>query len=73
MRPSLFVGFPLTVLTASFANVQEIHFAPEERLDVIDAALSRPAKNSIDLASYAQTNPPNVVAQLLPSGDIAPP
>ena len=37
MRPSLFVGFSLTVLTASSANVQEIHFAPEERLDAIDA------------------------------------
>ena len=37
MRPSLFVGFSLTVLTA---NVQEIHFAPEERLDAIDAALT---------------------------------
>ena len=32
-----------------------------------------PAKNSIDLASYARTNPPPAVAQLLPSGDLAPP
>ena len=40
MRPSLFVGFSLTVLTASSANVQEIHFAPEERIDAIDAALT---------------------------------
>ena len=52
---------------------QEIHYSPEERLDAIDAQLIATAKNSIDLASYAQTNPPPQVAQLLPSRDVAPP
>ena len=42
-------------LPSAFA--QEIHFSPEERLDSIDAALIATAKNSIDLASYALTDP----------------
>src|SRR5208337_4652072 len=36
---------------------QEVHFSPEERLDAIDAALIATAKSSIDLASYALTDP----------------
>ncbi len=39
------------------AFAQEIHFSPEERLDAIDAALIATAKHSIDLASYALTDP----------------
>ena len=41
-------------LSPGFA--QEIHFSPEERLDLIDASLIALAKNSIDLASYALTD-----------------
>jgi phosphatidylserine/phosphatidylglycerophosphate/cardiolipin synthase-like enzyme len=36
---------------------QELHFSPEERLDTIDEQLIRTAKTSIDLASYALTDP----------------
>ena len=36
---------------------EEIHYSPEERLDLIDAALIATAGNSIDLASYALTDP----------------
>ena len=43
--------------SASAASAQEVHFSPEERLDAIDAALIATAKNSIDLASYALTDP----------------
>ena len=39
------------------ALAQEIHFSPEERLDAIDAALIATARSSIDLASYALTDP----------------
>ena len=39
------------------ALAQEIHYSPEERLDAIDAALIATAKSSIDLASYALTDP----------------
>ncbi len=39
------------------ASAQEIHFSPEERLDAIDAGLIATAKYSIDLASYALTDP----------------
>jgi phosphatidylserine/phosphatidylglycerophosphate/cardiolipin synthase-like enzyme len=35
----------------------EIHYAPEERLDMIDEALIASAKTSIDLASYSLTDP----------------
>ena len=45
----------LLVLPSAFA--QEIHFSPEERLDAIDAALIATATHSIDLASYALTDP----------------
>jgi len=41
----------------SGAIAEEVHFSPEERLDAIDAALIATAKNSIDLASYALTDP----------------
>ena len=44
------------MLTVSGALAQEIHYSPEERLDVIDAALIAGAKHSIDLASYSLTN-----------------
>jgi phosphatidylserine/phosphatidylglycerophosphate/cardiolipin synthase-like enzyme len=46
-----------TLLIASLAFAQEVHYSPEERLDAIDAALIGTAKNSIDLASYALTDP----------------
>jgi len=36
-------------LIAFVALAQEVHYSPEERLDVIDAALVATAKNSIDL------------------------
>ena len=45
------------LLFASSAFAQEIHYAPEERLDAIDAQLIATAKSSIDLASYALTDP----------------
>jgi phosphatidylserine/phosphatidylglycerophosphate/cardiolipin synthase-like enzyme len=56
----LSLGLPIITALARFlvlsAVAQEIHFAPEERLDVIDAALIGTAKRSIDLASYALTD-----------------
>jgi phosphatidylserine/phosphatidylglycerophosphate/cardiolipin synthase-like enzyme len=42
---------------ASCAFAQEVHFSPEERLDVIDAALIATAKQSLDFASYALSDP----------------
>ena len=45
------------LLMASIAYAQEVHFSPEERLDAIDAVLIGTAKRSIDLASYALTDP----------------
>ena len=44
-------------LVTHSALAQEVHFSPEERLDVIDAALIATARSSIDLASYALTDP----------------
>ena len=44
-------------LRASHGVAQEVHFAPEERLDAIDASLIATAKRSLDLASYALTDP----------------
>jgi len=38
---------------ASGAIAQEVHYAPEERLDAIDAGLTGGAKSSIDFASYS--------------------
>jgi phosphatidylserine/phosphatidylglycerophosphate/cardiolipin synthase-like enzyme len=58
-RPTIRI-LPLVVLAtlrASIAVPQEVHFAAEERLDAIDAALIATAKRSIDLASYALTDP----------------
>jgi phosphatidylserine/phosphatidylglycerophosphate/cardiolipin synthase-like enzyme len=46
-----------TLFALPIASAQEVHFSPEERLDAIDAALIGTAKLSIDLASYALTNP----------------
>jgi phosphatidylserine/phosphatidylglycerophosphate/cardiolipin synthase-like enzyme len=44
-------------LGSGCAFCQELHYSPEERLDRIDAALIATAKTSIDLASYALTDP----------------
>ncbi len=56
-----FIGLALAGLTAlgiaAGALAQEVHYAPEERLDAIDAALIATARQSIDLASYALTDP----------------
>ncbi len=46
-----------TLSAISAAPAQEVHFSPEERLNAIDAALIATAKRSIDLASYALTDP----------------
>src|SRR5271165_3706109 len=43
--------------TRRIALAQEVHFSPEERLDGIDVALIGTARSSIDLASYALTDP----------------
>jgi len=51
--PFLLIG----LLRVSAAPGQEIHFSPEERLDAIDAQLVGDAKQSIDFASYALTDP----------------
>ncbi len=56
----------LLLMTVS-ALGQEIHFSPEERLDAIDAQLIATARNSIDLASYALTDP--VIIEALTSAD----
>jgi len=59
MRKGCFIGvaFLATLRALPIAFAQEVHFSPEERLDAIDAALIGTAKQSIDLASYALTNP----------------
>jgi phosphatidylserine/phosphatidylglycerophosphate/cardiolipin synthase-like enzyme len=49
------------------ARAEEINFSPEERLDLVDAALIATAKNSIDLASYALTD--SVVIDALNSAE----
>jgi phosphatidylserine/phosphatidylglycerophosphate/cardiolipin synthase-like enzyme len=46
----------LLLMTVS-ALGQEVHYSPEERLDTIDAVQIASAKSSIDLASYALTDP----------------
>jgi phosphatidylserine/phosphatidylglycerophosphate/cardiolipin synthase-like enzyme len=53
------LGAAFLALLCAFASAlaQEIHYSPEERLDAIDAALIGTAKYSIDLASYALTDP----------------
>ena len=51
--PFLLIG----LLGVSAAAGQEIHFSPEERLDAIDVQLMGDAKQSIDFASYALTDP----------------
>jgi phosphatidylserine/phosphatidylglycerophosphate/cardiolipin synthase-like enzyme len=45
------------LLVTHSALAQEVHFSPEERLDAIDAGLIANAKSSIDIASYALTDP----------------
>ena len=55
MLHALAVG--LFVATQAQAQEQEVHFSPEERLDAIDAELIATATRSIDLASYALTDP----------------
>ena len=47
----------LAVLGATQAGAQEVHYSPEERLDAIDVQLIGAAKQSIDFASYALTDP----------------
>ena len=42
---------------ASASSSEEVHYSSEERLDAIDAALISATKSSIDLASYALTDP----------------
>jgi phosphatidylserine/phosphatidylglycerophosphate/cardiolipin synthase-like enzyme len=54
---STFLGLLAVLLGAGASLAQEVHFSPEERLDVIDAALIGTAKQSIDFASYALTDP----------------
>ena len=51
------VVFATAIAAGSFGFAQEVHYAPEERLDAIDAALISTAKQSIDFASYALTDP----------------
>jgi phosphatidylserine/phosphatidylglycerophosphate/cardiolipin synthase-like enzyme len=52
------LAFPTGFPRATPPDVRlEIHYAPEERLDTIDAALIATARTSIDLASYALTDP----------------
>ena len=46
---------------------EELHFSPEERLDAIDVQLISTAKNSIDFASYALTDP--IVIEALNAAD----
>ena len=67
MRKGDFIGaaFLATLYALPIAFAQEVHFSPEERLDAIDAALIETAKQSIDLASYALTDP--VVIDARPS------
>ncbi len=48
---------PAAICAVTLALAQEVHYSPEERLDAIDAALIATAKRSIDLASYALTDP----------------
>jgi phosphatidylserine/phosphatidylglycerophosphate/cardiolipin synthase-like enzyme len=64
MQPGFSIGQFIAALAlvaisspSSSASAQELHFSPEERLDTIDAALIGTAKRSIDLASYALTDP----------------
>ncbi len=47
----------LAVLGATQVGAQEVHYSPEERLDAIDVQLIGAAKQSIDFASYALTDP----------------
>ncbi len=59
-RRSISTGLAVlaAVCAISAALPQELHFSPEERLlDAIDAALIATARSSIDLASYALTDP----------------
>lgn len=61
MRATRFISVGLHLLAALSAIppalAQEVHFSPEERLDAMDAALIATARSSIDLASYALTDP----------------
>jgi len=56
-RAAIGAAFIAMLGVCSWAMGQEVHYSPEERLDAIDAALIGTAKNSIDLASYALTDP----------------
>jgi phosphatidylserine/phosphatidylglycerophosphate/cardiolipin synthase-like enzyme len=47
----------VALIVATQALAQEVHYSPKERLDAIDAQLIATAMRSIDLASYALTDP----------------
>ena len=57
----------LAAFCASTAAAQEVHYAPEEKLDVIDAILIAGATRSIDFASYSLTD--SVVLDALRAAD----
>jgi len=59
--------FVTTLLCASGALAQEVHYSPEERLDAIDAGLIASATRSIDFASYSLTD--SVVLDALQAAD----
>ena len=65
MRSASSLGALLMLVPAALA--QEIHFSPQERLDVFNAALIATAKTSIDFASYALTDP--IVIEALNAAD----
>jgi phosphatidylserine/phosphatidylglycerophosphate/cardiolipin synthase-like enzyme len=54
---SLVIMTALIPLFFLSARAQDVHYSPEERLDVIDVDLIATAKLSIDFASYALTDP----------------
>ncbi len=54
MRAIIASAAALAAISTTMA--QEVHYAPEERLDAIDAALIGGSKQSIDLASYTLTD-----------------
>jgi phosphatidylserine/phosphatidylglycerophosphate/cardiolipin synthase-like enzyme len=50
------LGAIVAAMVARSAAGQEVHFSPEEKLDLIDVSLIAGAKSTIDLASYALTD-----------------
>jgi phosphatidylserine/phosphatidylglycerophosphate/cardiolipin synthase-like enzyme len=55
-RQWISVAFLAALCTAPAAVAEEIHFSPEERLDVVDVALISSANQSIEFASYSLTD-----------------